>query len=286
MTPKARRVAPGVNTELAKPTWLPASAVSAICCSVRPFTAGKSAAVAVDAAASSVAKSFFDTPGGGWGAAEPEPPQPAASSAAAAPSARARERRIVTPEQGSGGPVGSASAPSRGSGRLAAALHADALQHVRDVLAGVDGRFERLEDVLPADHDHRIDAGDEERWDRVAAQAVALVLQAMDLDEVRPELGARAQRPQRGAHLVAGGDEDLGEQAGVLHRGLDAVQAQHVGGLLGVVDDVVEGSRELQALERVERLARRAAVVQAVDDVVGDPVAVVLAVDELGRELG
>ena len=68
----------------------------------------------------------------------------------------------------------------------------DALEHVGDVLAGVDAGLERGEDVLPADDDHRIDAVGEERRDAVAADAVALVLQAVDLDEVGREVGARA----------------------------------------------------------------------------------------------
>jgi DNA-binding winged helix-turn-helix (wHTH) protein len=40
----------------------------------------------------------------------------------------------------------------------AAPLEGDALEHVRDGLAGVDGGLQRAEDVLPANHDHRVDA--------------------------------------------------------------------------------------------------------------------------------
>ena len=79
---------------------------------------------------------------------------------------------------------GSAPAP-------AALLERDPLEHVRDGLARVDRRLERLEDVLPADHDHRVDAAGEQRRDAVALQPVALVLETVDLDEVRRELGAR-----------------------------------------------------------------------------------------------
>src|SRR3954452_9031041 len=276
MTPNASRLSPGVNTELAKPTWLPAVAVLATSSSVRPFTAGKSAAVAFDAAASSAVKSFFETPGGGLGVAESEPPQPAASSAAATASERTSAARAVIVANRSDGPVVDASA---------AALHADALEHVGDVLTGVDGGLERLEDVLPADHDHRVDPRDEQRGDRVAAEAVGLVLEPVDLDAARPHLAAVSQRPQREADLLTRGDQDVGEQTRVLHRRLDPVDAEHVCGLLGVVDDVVERGRELEALERVHRLARPAAVVQALDDVVGDAVARVLAVDQIGREL-
>src|SRR4051812_48108569 len=128
MTPNATRLSPGVNTELARPTWLPARTVFAISWSVRPLTAGKSAAVALEAAASSAAKSFFETPGGGFGVEESEPPQPAASRAAATAGAseRASAVRAVIAVNRSGGP---------GLFASAAALHADALEHVRDVLA-------------------------------------------------------------------------------------------------------------------------------------------------------
>ena len=71
--------------------------------------------------------------------------------------------------------------------------------------------LEGLEDVLPADHDHRVDAVGEERRDGVARDPVALVLQAVDLDEEGAELGARAQRAQRERDLLAAADEDLGE---------------------------------------------------------------------------
>ncbi len=42
-----------------------------------------------------------------------------------------------------------------------AAAQADPLEHVGDRLAGVDGRLQRLEDVAPADHDHRVGAASE-----------------------------------------------------------------------------------------------------------------------------
>ena len=166
----------------------------------------------------------------------------------------------------------------RASARRArrALLERDALEHVRDRLARVDGGLERLEDVLPADHDHRVDAAREQRGDAVALQAVALVLQAVDLDQVRAELGARAQAAQRLGDLLAGADEHVGELDRLLHRRLDAVQAELRRGLLGVVDDVVERRRQRVAVAGVERRAHAPAG-QAVDDVVGDAVAFLLA---------
>src|SRR3954447_15018292 len=59
---------------------------------------------------------------------------------------------------------------------ISGVLDHDPLERVGDVLAGVDRVLEALEDVLPADHDHRVDAAVEQRGDGVARDAVALVL--------------------------------------------------------------------------------------------------------------
>ena len=70
------------------------------------------------------------------------------------------------------------------------------------------------------------------------------------------ELGAGAQAAQRLRDLLAGADEHVGELDGLLHRRLDPVEAELVGGLLGVVDDVVERRRQRVAVAGVERRAR------------------------------
>src|SRR5919112_255051 len=67
--------------------------------------------------------------------------------------------------------------PVPGSG----VLDDDALEDVRRRLAGVDGVLEAFEDVLPADHEHRIDALLEQPGERLAHHAVALVLEPVDL---------------------------------------------------------------------------------------------------------
>ena len=88
--------------------------------------------------------------------------------------ARQREQRPIAPRalprvrQDAHAPPRYRPGPSRRSG---APAQADALEHVGDVLARVDARLERLEDVLPADHDHRVDAVGEQRRDAVAADA-------------------------------------------------------------------------------------------------------------------
>src|ERR1035441_7815850 len=62
--------------------------------------------------------------------------------------------------------------------------------------------------------------------------------------------------------------EDAGECDRLIHRGLDLVQAEVVGDLLRVVDDVVERRREREDVLAVDRRDER--VVEAMDDVVGD----------------
>ena len=96
-------------------------------------------------------------------------------------------------------------------------------------------------------------------------------------------------RRQRSAcdDRLAGRDQHVGELDRLLHRRLDGVEAELGGGLLGVVDDVVERGREHVAVARVERPAAHApAAVEPVDDVVGDAVALALAGGDLLRERG
>ena len=69
-------------------------------------------------------------------------------------------------------------------GHLLGVLDDDALDDVGDVLGRVDRALEDGEDVLPADHDHRVDAAGEERGDGVAVDPVAVVLEPVDLDPV------------------------------------------------------------------------------------------------------
>ena len=89
--------------------------------------------------------------------------------------------------------------------------------------------------------------------------------------------------------MLGGADQDLGQRDGLLHRRLDVVQAEPVGGLLGVVDDVVERRGQRVAVGDVEGRpgwAGSTSPVQPVDDVVGDAVALLLAEHQLARQVG
>ena len=69
---------------------------------------------------------------------------------------------------------------------------------------------------------------------------------------------------------------------GLRHRRLDLVEAEEVGRLLGEVDDVVHLRRQAVDVLAVDR--RDEGRVEALDDVVGDPVALLLGLEDLARE--
>ena len=69
---------------------------------------------------------------------------------------------------------------------------------------------------------------------------------------------------------------------GLQHRRLDAVEAEEVGDLLDPVHDVVQARRERVDVLAVDRRDER--LVEALDDVVRDPVALLLADDDVARE--
>src|SRR5919108_251530 len=72
-------------------------------------------------------------------------------------------------------------------------LYDNPFEDVGGVLTGVDGVLDPFEDVLPADHDHRVDSVSEERGERLTQQSVSLVLESVHLDEVMVEVAKTAQ---------------------------------------------------------------------------------------------
>src|SRR3954470_16320300 len=156
-----------------------------------------------------------------------------------------------------------------------------------DDLGGRLGRVDRLlehrEHVLPADYDHRVDPVGEERGDGVTGDPVAVVLEPVDLDPVLVEVLERRQVLQPHRQLLAGGDEDFGQRRRLLHRRLDLVEAEEVGGLLGEVDDVVHLRRQRVDVLAVDRGDEGR--VQPFDDLVGDPVTLLLCQEDLPREV-
>src|SRR3954447_4382893 len=162
-------------------------------------------------------------------------------------------------------------------------LDDDALEDVGDALRRVDRRLEPLEDVLPADHDHRVDAAVEERRHGLAHDAVAVVLEPVDLDGVVRDVIEVAQPRHRLADGPGRLQQHVGEALRLLHRRLDLVEPEVVGDLLGVVDDVVERRGEAVDVLAVDR--RDEGLVEAPDDVVRDPVALLLADQDVAGQV-
>ena len=101
----------------------------------------------------------------------------------------------------------------------------------------------------------------------------------MDLDDVVGDVLLRSQPRQRLGDLATGLVQDLGQLDRLVHRRLDAVEAEEVGDLLGEVQDVVEARRQREDVLAVDRRDERR--VELVDDVVGDPVALLLGEQDL-----
>ena len=133
--------------------------------------------------------------------------------------------------------------------------------------------------VLPANHDHRVDPVVEQGGDRLARDAVAVVLQPVDLDRVVRDVLEAAQ-PRHGlGDLARTRVQHLCQLLGLDHRRLDVVEPEVVGDLLGVVHDIVERGGQLVDVLPVYRGDE--SLVEALDDVVRDPVAILLADEDV-----
>src|ERR687896_84206 len=77
------------------------------------------------------------------------------------------------------------------------------------------------EDVLPGDHQQRVDARLEQRGQRLAEDPVALVLVAIDLDREVVDVLESAQARDRLGDLLAGLVEDARLLLRLRHRRLD-----------------------------------------------------------------
>ena len=93
--------------------------------------------------------------------------------------------------------------------------------------------------------------------------------------------GAHARHRLR--DLPARLQQDVGETLGLEHRRLDVVEPEVVGDLLRVVHDVVQRRGQLVDVLPVDRGDE--GLVEVLDDVVGDPVALLLADEDVAGEL-
>src|ERR1700730_5342132 len=160
--------------------------------------------------------------------------------------------------------------PVTGSG----ALEDDAFDDVGDIFAFVDGGLDDFEDFLPLDDLDRVFFFVEELGDEGAAEAVAFVLAAIDLDTVFQSFLGVFQGVNAGSHLGGGGDQDFDQVLGTQADGVHAVQDEAAGGGIDEVDHVVKPAAQFVDIFAVE--GRDEGLVQLGENVVGDFVALML----------
>src|SRR5688500_9588928 len=162
-------------------------------------------------------------------------------------------------------------------------LDDDPLDHVGRILARIDGVLEEGVDLLPLDHLDGIGSviGEEVR-DRLAADAIALVLEPMDLDPMRRDVLEALELLECTDQLLALLHDDLGLLVRHRCRLLDLVEDAGVGDLLDEVEHVVQAADQLVDVLAVER--RDEGVLELLADVVADGVAAALRVPELARQ--
>ena len=98
-----------------------------------------------------------------------------------------------------------------------------------------------------------------------------MLLEVLESPEVR----------ERGGKLLARRHQDRRHLDRLLHRGLDLVEPEEVGGLLREVDDVVDLGGERVDVLAVDR--RDEGGVHALDEIVGDPIPLLLGEQDLAR---
>ncbi len=156
---------------------------------------------------------------------------------------------------------------------------------MRNCLASINSSLKRLKNILPADHNHRVDATSKQSSNSIPLQAIALVLQAMDLNKARAKIFAAVQRAQRSKDLRASSNKHISELKGLCHRRFNPIQVKLGSSLLDVVDDVVQRSSKRIAIASVKRCTHAPPTTHAVDDVVGDAIALLLACSQFPRKL-
>src|ERR1700674_5858495 len=154
------------------------------------------------------------------------------------------------------------------------ALEDDTFDDVGDVFALVDGGLDDFEDFFPLDDLDGIFLFIEELGDERAAEAVAIVFVAVDLDAVLERFLRLFERANSQFDLRGGRNLDLDEIEGSRTDAIDAIEHKTAGGGVDQIDDVVQTSAELVNVFTVERGDE--GLVELGEEGVGDFVAFVL----------
>src|SRR5216684_4804677 len=154
------------------------------------------------------------------------------------------------------------------------ALEDDAFDDVGDVFALVDGGLDDFVDFFPLDDLDGVFFLIEELGDEGAAEAVAFIFVAVDLDAVLEGFFGRFDGADGSLYLGGGRDENLNEVNGAGADGVHAVEHEAAGGGVNEVDDVVQLAAEFVNVFAVEGGNER--LVQLGEDGMGNLVAFML----------
>ncbi len=120
------------------------------------------------------------------------------------------------------------------------ALEDDAFNDVGNVLALVDGGFDDFENLLPLDDLHGIFFLVEKLGDEGAADAVAVVFVAVDLDAMFKGAVGRFHGAHGGLDFGGGGDQDFDEVERAETDRIHTVENETAGGGVDEVNDVMK----------------------------------------------
>src|SRR5579884_568438 len=155
-------------------------------------------------------------------------------------------------------------------------LDGHTLEDVGDILGAIDRLLEQREDVLPLDEGDGVAPLLEQGADRLPCERVSPVLQLMEADPVLAHILARIEVIDGRHQFLPDLDEDLPHLPGFRPDGLDPIDDDGIGGLLGQVENVIE--RGSQGVDVVPIEGRDEGAVEFADDVVGDLIPAVLEV--------
>ena len=157
---------------------------------------------------------------------------------------------------------------------LSGCLEDDAFDDVGDVFALVDGSFNYFEDFFPFDDLHGVFFFVEELGNEGAAETVAFIFVAIDLNAVLEGFLRRLEGTDGGFNHDGGRDEDFDEVDGTSPDRIDAVEDEAAGGSVDEVNDIVELAAKLVDIFAVERCDK--SLVQLGEDGMRDFIAFML----------
>src|SRR5208337_2619833 len=152
-------------------------------------------------------------------------------------------------------------------------LQDDALDYVGDVFAFIHGGFHDFEDLFPLDDLDGVLFFLEKLGDQRAADAVALVFEAVDFDDVLQSLVGGLHRVNGAGQFGGGSGEHLGEFDGTFPDAGYSIENETAGGGVDQIDYVVHGAAQFVHVFAVKRGDE--GLVELAKDLVGDFVALV-----------